>query len=177
MKPLFANLSRSGRIIGLIAAGIAAAVLVGVMTIYLAASPSAPPKKVAKAPQAPPTESLPPSLDCAFNAFMHNSTAVYFYFDVALSEGETPRFFERATVSGDGTRTSFEGNERPVWSYGLDDEGQSVITSSDGSTRIVLYGLKLGSPGIWPVEAGIRSNVYRNLGGKCRQTNLRITSH
>ena len=46
------------------------------------------------------------------------------------------------------------------------------FTSSDGATRIVLYGLKLGAAGVFPVEAGIRSNVYRNLGGECRQSNL-----
>ena len=59
-----------------------------------------------------------------------------------------------------------------AWTYGLDGDGKPMLTSSDGATRIVLYGLKLGAAGVFPVEAGIRSNVYRNLGGECRQSNL-----
>jgi hypothetical protein len=72
----------------------------------------------------------------------------------------------------DGTRKYFTANDRPAWTYGLDGDGKPTITSSDGATRIVLYGLKLGTAGVVPVEAGIRSNVYRDLGGECRQTNL-----
>ncbi|WP_291171716.1 hypothetical protein [Hyphomicrobium sp.] len=154
----------------------AAAVLVSFVTVYLVGQLSAPPKEVAKLPQQP-SESLRPSLDCGFQAFMHSSTAVYFYFDVVLPEGETPRFYERAFVSADGARTTFDGDHRPIWTYGLDGDAKPTITSSDGATRIVLYGLKLGSPGILPIEAGMRSNVYRNLGGTCRQTNLGGSGH
>ena len=39
-------------------------------------------------------------------------------------------------------------------SDGLDGDGKPTITSSDGATRIVLYGLKLGVAGVLPVEAG-----------------------
>lgn len=115
---------------------------------------------------------LPPSLDCAFHNFTRTAAVVSFYFDVALPKGEAPRFYERAILLADGTRTNFEGEHRPAWSYGLDDDGKPMITSPDGTTRIVLYGLKLGVAGVLSVEAGIRSNVYRNLGGECRQTNL-----
>src|SRR4029079_15110396 len=38
-------------------------------------------------------------------------------------------------------------------------------------------GLKLGTAGILSIEAGIRSKVYRNLGGECRQTNLAGGAH
>ncbi len=72
----------------------------------------------------------------------------------------------------DGTRTNFDGDDRPAWTDGLDGDGKPTIISADGATRIVLYGLKLGVAGVLPVEAGIRSNEYRNLGGECRQTNL-----
>lgn len=160
-----------------VAAAVASA---GLAIAYLALGPSSPPsarpKPVAAALREPAAESLPPSLDCAFNAFMHSSTAVSFYFDVAMAEGAPPRFYERAFVSADGVRQAFEGADRPTWTYGLDDDGKPTITSSDGGTRIVLYGLKLGSPGILPVEAGMRSNVFRNLGGHCRQTNLRVAA-
>lgn len=159
------------------AVGIASA---GLASAYFAVGPSsppsAPPKPVAAAPREPAVESLPPSLDCAFNAFMHSSTAVSFYFDVAMVEGAPPLFYERAFVSADGERQAFEGADRPTWTYSLDDDGKPTITSSDGATRIVLYGLKLGSPGIFPVEAGMRSNIFRNLGGHCRQTNLRAAA-
>lgn len=53
-----------------------------------------------------------------------------------------------------------------------DVDGTPTITSPDGATRILLYGLKLGTDGVLLIEAGIRSNAYRNLGGECRQTNL-----
>ncbi|WP_195930353.1 hypothetical protein [Hyphomicrobium album] len=156
----------------LMLAGIAAVVLAGFVAVHLAGQPSAPPQEAAEAAQAPSEESLPPSLDCAFHNFTRTSAVVSFYFDVALPKGETPRFYERAILLADGTRSNFAGDDRPAWTYGLDADGKPTITSPDGAVRIVLYGLKLGVAGILPLEAGIRSNVYRNLGGECRQTNL-----
>lgn len=103
---------------------------------------------------------------------MRTRAVVSFYFDVDLSTPDQPRFYERAIVTGDGKRTNFTGNDRPAWGYALDADGKPTITSQDGANRIVLYGLKLGAAGTWPLEAGIRSNEYRNLGGECRQTNL-----
>jgi hypothetical protein len=97
---------------------------------------------------------------------------VFFYFDVEVPKGEPPRFFQRAFVSADGVRQNYEHAERPAWTYALDGDGRPMITSADGATHIVLYDLKLGASGSLPVEAGIRSNVFRNLGGQCRQTNL-----
>lgn len=165
------NARPSGRSVILTAAGIAAALLVSFVVVHLAGEPSTPPQEVAEA-QAPSEESLPPSLDCAFHNFTRTSAVVSFYFDVALPKGETPRFYERAVVSADGKRTNFAGDQRPAWTYGLDADGKPAITAPDSATRIVLYGLKLGAGGVLPLEAGIRSNVYRNLGGECRQTNL-----
>ncbi len=166
------QLRPSGWSVILMAAGIAALVLVGFAAVHLAGQPSAPPQEVAEETQAPSEESLPPSLDCAFHNFTRTSAVVSFYFDVAFPKGETPRFYERAVVSADGKRTNFAGDQRPAWTYGLDADGKPAITSPDSATRIVLYGLKLGASGVLPLEAGIRSNVYRNLGGECRQTNL-----
>ena len=161
----------------LMAAGIAAAVLVGYFAVHWAEQPSAPPREVAEVSQEPAEESLPPSLDCAFHNFTRTAAVVSFYFDVALAKGEQPRFFERAIVSADGTRKNFDGDQRPTWTYSLDGDGKPTIISLDGATRIVLYGLKLGVAGVLPVEAGIRSNEYRNLGGECRQTNLVGSDH
>jgi len=124
-----------------------------------------------------PKQDLRPSLDCAFRPFNHNSGTAYYYFDVVISEGAAPQFHERAVVFGDGSRRAFEGDQRPLWDYTIDADGNSTITSMDGETRILLYGLKLGLPGIYPVEAGIRSTVLLNLGGECRQTNLMASAH
>ncbi|MDQ8698893.1 hypothetical protein [Hyphomicrobium sp. LHD-15] len=162
----------ASRAVILIMSGIATAILIGFVTLQLFEPPSVPSKQAAEKSRQPPVEGLPPSLDCGFNAFMHSTTAIFFYFDVAVSEGETPRFYERAFVSADGARQAYEGGDRPVWVYSLDADSQPTIASPDGATHIVLYGLKLGVPGISEVEAGVRSNVFRNLGGKCRQTNL-----
>ena len=160
----------------LVGAGIAAAVLVGFVAVHWAGRPSAPSIEAA-APQEPSVESLPPSLDWAFHNFTRTAAVVSFYFDVALPKGAQPRFYERAILLADGTRQDFAGNDRPAWSYGLDPDGKPQITSPDAATRIVLYGLKLGTAGILSIEAGIRSNVYRNLGGECRQTNLAGGGH
>jgi|RhiMetdeSRZDD1v2_1073273.scaffolds.fasta_scaffold736045_2 hypothetical protein len=160
----------------LVGAGIAAAVLVGFVAVHWAGQPSAPSTEAA-APQAPSQDSLPPSLDCAFHNFTRTAAVVSFYFDVALPKGAQPRFYERAILLADGTRQDFAGNDRPAWTYGLDADGKPQITSPDAATRIVLYGLKLGTAGILSIEAGIRSNVYRNLGGECRQTNLAGGGH
>lgn len=160
-------------------ASIAVVALVSVTAMLVLGTghrPAVPPKQNATTLQQPRTDSLPPSLDCAFHDFTRGRVIVSFYFDVALPKDETPRFHERAIVAADGTRTNFEGDDRPSWSYGHDDDGQQVITSPDGATRIVLYGMKLGAPGISTIEAGVRSNEYRNLGGECRQTNLRADS-
>lgn len=161
------------RYVILIVAGITTAVVASLAAILMLfpSGSSTSPKQVVR--NEPATESLTPSLDCAFHDFTRGRVVVSFYFDVALPKDENPRFHERAIVSADGTRTAFEGDERPAWTYSLDDDGQQVITSPDGATRVVLYGLKLGVSGVSTIEAGVRSNEYRNLGGECRQTNLR----
>lgn len=157
------------RVVTLTVAGIAAVILIGFVAMHMMGQPSKLPDETAQVPQQPAEESLPPSLDCAFR---FASSRIYFYFDVAISKGEPPRFFERTFVSADGSRKTYAGDGRPAWTYGFDADGKQVITSPDAATRIVLYGLKLGVPGVLGIEAGIRSNVYRNLGGECRQTNL-----
>jgi hypothetical protein len=167
----------SGLSVVVMAAGILAVVLMSFVAVHLAGQPTAPPKEAAEVSPELTEESLPPSLDCAFHNFTRTAAVVSFYFDVALPKGEQPRFYERAIVLADGTRTNFAGDHRPTWTYSLDGDGKPTITSSDGATRIVLYGLKLGVAGTFPVEAGIRGNVYRNLGGECRQTNLGGSDH
>lgn len=167
------NARPSGRSISLILAGIAAAGLAGFSAIHYADTQSqAPAAEELHEVEVPEEHTLAPSLDCAFHDMMRTHAIVSYYFDVIVKDGETPRFHERAIVAENGTRTDFSGDQRPVWTYGLDGDGKHTITSPTGSERIVLYGLKLGLAGIWPVEAGIRSNTYRNLGGECRQTNL-----
>lgn len=172
------NARPSGRSVFLILAGVAAASLVGFGAIHYAGMQSQPPvvEELHEAElheaEVPEEHTLAPSLDCAFHDMMRTHAIVSYYFDVIVKDGETPRFHERAIVAENGTRTDFAGDQRPVWTYGLDGDGKHVITSPTGTERIVLYGLKLGLAGVWPVEAGIRSNTYRNLGGECRQTNL-----
>lgn len=172
---------RFGWLALLTVASVVAVVLVGLTGLNLTGGSSAPPGDQSVTPagdaldvaqEQPEEEALRPSLDCAFHDFMRTRAVVSFYFDVTVSKDEPPRFYQRAIVSGDGARKASEGNDRPVWTYALDTDGKPTITAPDGETRIVLYGLKLGTGGILPVEAGIRSNEYRNLGGECRQTNL-----
>lgn len=165
------NFHLSGRSAALLVVGVATSILVGlaVVAVYQMEKVSAPtPVEVTEAPE---EASLSPSLDCAFRPFITRSNAFYFYFDVDYAKGKTPLFYERALVSADGSQKRYVGDERPVWAYAVNEDGKPTITAADG-TSIVLYGLKLGTPGILPVEAGIRSNVLRNLGGECRQTNL-----
>jgi hypothetical protein len=157
------------RAVFLFAAIAAAAGVAGMVAVRM--SRSSTPYQEAQVSQTS-TEKLPPSLDCAFRPFMHTSAGVYFYFDVAFANDKAPRFYQRALVAADGSRTAYQGDDRPLWTYSHDTDGKPVITSPDAATRIVLYGLKLGAPGDIAVEAGIRSNTYRNLGGECRQTNL-----
>lgn len=162
----------SGLMILMTVAGTAAALLIALGGVRLSHEPTELSQDVKGAASVKPESRLPPSLDCGFQAFMHSSTAVSFYFDVEFQEGKAPRFYQRAFVSADGTRQSFEGNDRRPWSYSLDGDGYPTIASPDGSTHIVVYGLKLGAAGVFSVEAGIRSKELRNLGGQCRQTNL-----
>lgn len=162
-------LSRSAILISVL---IGAALMVGYFAVHMLARTSAPLDEEAAARQAPAGMSLRPSLDCAFHDFMRRGAVVSFYFDVVVKKDELPLFFERAVVAADGTRTNFAGDDRPRWIYALNDDGKPTLTSSDGATHIVLYGLKLGVSGVLLIEAGIRSNTYRNLSGICRQTNL-----
>ncbi len=120
----------------------------------------------------PTTEKLEPSLNCAFYDFMHAHIIVGFDFAVALAKGAPPRFEERAEGTGEGPKATFDSDHRPIWTYDNDEDGTPMITSPDGATRIVLYGIKLDTGGVVFSEAGVRSNEYRNLGGECRQVNL-----
>jgi hypothetical protein len=167
------KVSAPKRYVILTLAGITSAVVASLAAIlmFFPGGSSTPPKQVVR--KEPSTENLSPSLDCAFHDFTRGRVVVSFYFDVALPKDQKPQFHERAIVAADGTRTAFEGDERRAWTYGVDEDGKQVITSPDGATRVVLYGLKLGASGISTIEAGVRSNEYRNLGGECRQTNLR----
>lgn len=121
---------------------------------------------------APSQQDVGPSLNCAFYDFTNSRLIIGFDFAVVFPAGSPPRFEERAEGTGTSeTHKTFEPGERPIWTYGTDDE-TPVITSPDGATRIVLYGLKLETDGVFFIEAGVRSNEYRNLGGQCRQINL-----
>jgi hypothetical protein len=161
-----------GSLMMFVAIGISVVVLALVLATRLIGTGSVPVKAETQAQQAAPHEDHPASLDCAFHDFMRTHAVVSFYFDVALAKGHPPQFLERTMLLADGTRKNFKGSSRPEWSYALDEDGKPTITSPDTATRIVLYGLKLGTPGVFSLEAGVRSNEYRNLGGECRQTNL-----
>lgn len=149
----------------LLAGGAAIVLLSLFVATYFARSTAPPP------PQSQVKQS-PPALYCVFYDFTHATVVVGFDFAVTLAKGEPPRFDERAEAARDGTRKTFEDNQRPNWTYVIDEDGAPMITSPDGATRIVLYGLKPEAQGELWVGAGLRSNEYRNLDGQCRQNNL-----
>ena len=105
---------------------------------------------------------------------MRNGTVVSFLFEVEQAASSDPRFMEMAVVEPDGTRTEFESDQRQLWTRGTDD-GAPTLASPDGATRIVLYGFKPKRAGIFWTEAGVRSDTYKNLEGKCRQANFGTT--
>lgn len=119
----------------------------------------------------PDVSTASPSLECVFYDFTRASVVVAFDFAVALAEGEAPRFDQRSQSARDGTQAVFE-RDRPVWSYSHDEDGAPLITSPDSAIRIILYGLKLDTGGVHFIEAGLRSNEFRNLQGQCRQINF-----
>jgi hypothetical protein len=119
-----------------------------------------------------PVNAGPATVYCVFYDFTHASVVVGFDFVVAVTDGAPLRFSQRSMAARDGTQISFDADQRPNWPYALDEDGAPQITSPDGATRIVLYGLKPEAKGeVW-VGAGLRSNEYRNLDGQCRQNNL-----
>jgi hypothetical protein len=148
------------------------ALLLIILTVYSVRKAPSLSKAAAPPSQEVSATKLTPSLNCWFYDFTHVRIVVGFDFAVTLSKGKPPRFDEQAEGSGDGEKTTFDSNQRPTWPYSHDEDGTPTITSPDGATRIVLYGLKLGTGGVFLIEAGVRSNRYRNLGGQCRQTNL-----
>ncbi|NSL73132.1 hypothetical protein C6Y62_15070 [Hyphomicrobium sulfonivorans] len=158
------------RVLTLVAVVAVTVVFIAVAARLLSDHSASPVLDTAQVDSNPAERELRSSLDCAFRPANHNS--IYFYFDVVVNEGVEPRFFERAVVFGDGTRRAYEGDDRPVWDYAVDADGRATITSQNDATRILLYGLRMGLAGVWPVEAGIRSPVFFNLGGECRQANL-----
>ena len=112
-----------------------------------------------------------PALYCDFFDLTHGMTVVSFYFSVEAPDTAQPRYLERYVVEPDGSQIVYDGRETPVprWVFSVDD-GTPVITSQNRETQIKLYGLKPNALGTLWTEAGIRSNVYRNLEGKCRQS-------
>lgn len=148
-------------------AGAAVAILMLLLVVYEIRKPTPPPTAAVAATP----DNLEPSLNCAFYDFMHTRIVAGFDFAVDFPKGKSPRFELRVEGSGNSTPTTFEAGQRPIWTYGRDD-GTPTITSPDSATRIVLYGLKPEADGVLFIEAGIRSNEYRNLGGQCRQVNF-----
>jgi len=167
-----------GRSVILVSAGIAVAVLVVTLVVHSVRLLSWPPPEVAASPQeALPAKNFSPSLYCVFYDYLHEGIVVGFDFAVALPKGAPPRFDERAEATRDGTHRMFDADNLPTWPYAYDDDGTPTITSPDGATRIVLYGLKLDTGGVLFIEAGLRSNDYRNLDGQCRQANFGGSGH
>lgn len=115
-----------------------------------------------------------PALYCEFYNLMHSATVVSFYFTVDMTERAAPGVRELFVVEPDGTKTDFADHDEtspPRWAYQPAEEAPT-ITSPDAATKIVLYGFKPTQGGTFWFEAGLRSNDYRNLEGKCRQANF-----
>ncbi|MBA2126515.1 hypothetical protein DLM45_09815 [Hyphomicrobium methylovorum] len=157
----------------LLLAGIAVATLTVIFVApsfyQTSTSETAAPQKEASA--ASPAAAKP-SMTCWFHDFTRATIVVRFDFDVAVPKDAPPRFMQTAQAERDGTEKIFEADDRPNWQYSLDEDDAPVITSPDGATRIVLYGLDLNAKKAVFLETGLRSNEYRNLGGRCRQANL-----
>jgi hypothetical protein len=132
-------------------------------------SPNAAP--VVPAHQKPSASAFVPSIYCAFDNITRSAIVVAFDFAVAFEKDGKPRFDERY-VGIPGDTQTFGADHSPTWPFAHDEDGTPKITSPDGATVILLYGLKLGTPGVLLIEAGLRSNDYRNLDGQCRQANL-----
>lgn len=125
------------------------------------------------APQTPAvSRKAAATLNCVFYDLTQASIVVAFDFVATRAKSQPPRFNQRAQASRDGMQKTFNGDEQPVWTYALDEDGKPKITSPDGETRIILYGLKLDTGGEFFIEAGLRSNYYRNLQGQCHQANF-----
>ncbi len=118
-----------------------------------------------------PASVFVPSLYCAFDDITRSSIVVAFDFAVSFGKGGSPRFDERY-IGTQGTTQTFSADHSPTWPFAHDEDGTPTITSPDGATRIMLYGLKLATPGVLLIEAGLRSNTFRNLDGQCRQANF-----
>ncbi|MEW6438654.1 MAG: hypothetical protein AB1508_15960 [Pseudomonadota bacterium] len=164
----------------LLAGGITAAVLVIVIGVYSARQFSSTPPELAASAETPakkpPASVFTPSLYCEFYDYLHERVIVAFGFAVTLPKGAPPRFDEKYQGSRDGTQT-FDAADRQAWPFAHDDDGTPMITSPDGATRIMLYGLKPDAAGAQIDEAGLRSNDFRNLDGQCRQANFNAKSN
>lgn len=112
-----------------------------------------------------------PSLNCAFHSYTNSELVAGFDFSVSFLPSGLPRLEERRRGVLGSEQIVFDEGQRPIWDFTY-DEGTPTIQSPDGATRIVLYGLKLGEPGTFFIEAGVRSNEFRNLGGLCRQVDF-----
>lgn len=156
---------RNRRPLLLLFAGTAAAVFVAIVGLSFFREPASPPRKaIAEAP--------PPTLNCVFYDAGHANIIVAFDFVIGFPGGAAPRFEQRAQASQKGDPIAFDAGQRPVWSYALDEDGAPAITSPDKAIRIVLFALKPAARGVVFVDAGLRSNEYRNLDGKCRQSDF-----
>lgn len=123
------------------------------------AAPAATPK------QAPPAATL----YCEFNNFADQTPLVGFYF--LIEETKTPPVFAQIFVrERDGSQENFGSPEAPRPEWSLDpSESESALKAPHDETRINLYGYDPhDKAGRW-FEAGLRSNRYKNLGGKCRR--------
>ncbi|CCB66058.1 MULTISPECIES: hypothetical protein [unclassified Hyphomicrobium] len=152
-----------------LSAGAVAIILATLAFARFVHEPTAPPQKIA-------AQSPAPTLNCVFYDLTHANIVVSFDFAVAFPDGAPPRFDLRSQAMRDGNQV-FDAGERPVWPYALDDDGAPAITSPDGAIRIVLFALEPSARGVAFVDAGLRSNEYRNLDGKCRQSDFGDSGH
>ncbi|WP_409560559.1 hypothetical protein [Hyphomicrobium sp. MC8b] len=153
----------------LLSAGAAAVLLAGIAIARFVHEPTAPPQKIA-------AQSPAPTLNCVFYDLTHANIVVSFDFAVAFPDGAPPRFDLRSQATRDGNQI-FNAGERPVWTYAFDDDGAPTVTSPDGAIRIVLFALEPSARGVAFVDAGLRSNEFRNLDGKCRQSDFGDSGH
>lgn len=158
------------RLRSVLMAGAVVGTLSALLVIYVVRPVYFPSSDLVLSPQDVTANAPVPSLSCQFADITRANVGIRFDFVAILPKDGPPRFEQLAEEEGDQTIPN--ADHRPTWAFSRDGDGTPIITSPDGATRIVLYGLKPNAASILFIEAGLRSNVYRNLGGKCRQANL-----
>lgn len=109
-----------------------------------------------------------PTLYCEFTNFADRNPRVGFYFAIERRDG-SPVYAQIFRREADGTQIDYgtDGARRPAWAFDGSDN-PATFASPEDETVILVYDYDPKRAGAPWFEAGLRSNEYKNLGGKCR---------